>query len=96
MEFLKDKFKDKTAVARVVVGTIAGFCVTAVVHQVIENNTEPETSLDNARIRAGSVLIGLMAADKASAWTGAIINNTVDQWNEAEDYLPEEVATEET
>lgn len=94
MGFLKEKFKDKTAVARVVVGTVVGFCVTAVVRQVIENNTEPETALESAQIRVGSIACGLMAADLSSQWTSTIINATVKEWKESQDYV-EEIATEE-
>lgn len=94
MKTFKEKLKDPRAVLKVTVGAVVGFAVQGVVRHVITQNVEPESSLESARIRVGSIAIGLMAADAASNWTDNIIDQVSIEWHAPED-KPEEVATEE-
>lgn len=71
---------DKYAIAKLVINFAAGAGVSKVVNDIIKNNTTVETTADAAKVWAGSVVIGSMAADAGSKHVNAKVDAVTDWW----------------
>lgn len=56
---------NKLSLAKTAANIIVGSSVTKVVNDIIVNNTDVETTADQAKVAVGSVVLGMMAADAA-------------------------------
>jgi len=72
----------KTEIAKCVVSVVVGSGTTKIVSAVIRNNVSPEKITDKVTIAAGSVVLGLMAADATKNYTDAKIDEAVAWWRE--------------
>lgn len=70
------------AIAKALVNIASGMGVSKVVHDVIENNTNVETTADAVKVWTGSVVIGGMVAEHASEHVNRRFDRTV-AWFEA-------------
>lgn len=62
---------NKFAVAKAAINLIAGAGVSKVTNDIIRNNTTVETTADSVLVWAGSVVIGMIAADAGSKTVNA-------------------------
>lgn len=72
---------NKTEIAKKAVSLIVGLGTTKIVNDIIENNTNTERATDKVAVKAGSIVIGSMAADATSSYTDTKIDEIVTWWN---------------
>lgn len=70
----------KLELAKTAANIIVGAGTTKIVHQVIRNNTSPETVVDVATMMAGSFAIGGVVADASKSYTSAKIDKVAYWW----------------
>jgi hypothetical protein len=63
-----------------IVSIVVGLGTTKIVNDIIENNTDAETTTDRVKVKAGSLVIGSMAADATSAYTDRKIDEMAAWW----------------
>lgn len=68
---------NKLEIAKTAINIIAGAGVSKVAHDIIKNNTTTDTTADAAKVFAGSLVIGSMAADAASKHVSSKIDAIV-------------------
>lgn len=73
---------DKLAIAKLAINVAAGAGVSKVVKDIINLNTEVQTTTDAAKVWIGSVVIGSMAADSASKHVNTKVDAVVNWWEE--------------
>lgn len=61
---------------------VVGASVSKVINDVITNNTDPETTIDQIEITVGSAALGWMVSDMAKEWTDTKIDQIAEQVNE--------------
>lgn len=71
---------NKIELAKKAASLIVGLGTTKIVNDIIENNTTTETVKDKVAVKAGSVVIGSMAADATSSYTDRKIDEAIDWW----------------
>lgn len=64
----------KLDIIKTAVNFAAGAGVSKVVHDIIQNNTDPEDLVDKTKVVVGSAVIGSMVADRASEHVNAKID----------------------
>lgn len=64
----------KLDIAKAVINCAAGAGVSKVVHDIIKNNTDTETTAEAVKVAAGSIVIGSMVADRASEHVSAKVD----------------------
>lgn len=64
----------KLEIAKRATSFIVAAGTSKIVNSIIQNNTAPETVTDKVTITGASVVIGSMAADATSTYTGAKID----------------------
>ncbi len=73
----------KIEIAKRAASFVVGMGTAKIVNDIIENNTaDRESKTDKVAIKAGSVVIGSMAADATSSYTDRKIDEAVSWWNE--------------
>lgn len=65
-----------------IVRGIVGLGVAKIVRSFIKENTTPKGIKDKVTMRAGSLVMGAMAADSAKSYTDAKIDKWYDAWEE--------------
>ena len=71
---------DKIYITKRIVSGIIGYGTSKIVHQVIKNNTEIETTRDWVGITSTRYLAAYVAADMSKTYTDAKIDEIVDWW----------------
>lgn len=72
------KLNAAKSVARFVVGGSVSFTVA----NALRNNTSPTTTIQKLEVVVGSVVVGMMVAKKAEAFTDNQIDEAANWWNE--------------
>jgi hypothetical protein len=81
---------NKTEIAKKAVSLVVGLGTTKIVNDIVENNTAPwwknesedaHSVTDKIAIKAGSVVIGSMAADATSSYTDRKIDEITAWWS---------------
>lgn len=72
----------KLDIAKNVVTFIVGAGTSQIAHGIIQNNVTPEKTTDKVAVKVASVVIGSMAADATSEYTGAKIDKMAYWYNE--------------
>lgn len=65
--------------AKLAVKWICGAGTSKVVHDIIENNTTNESTLDTAKIWIGSGVLGMMIAERVSEFTDSKFDEIAEQ-----------------
>lgn len=65
---------NKLDIVKTAINFAAGAGVSKVVHDIIKNNTDPETTADTLKVAAGSIVLGSMVADRASEHVNAKVD----------------------
>lgn len=63
---------------------VIGASVSKVINDVITNNTDPETTIDQIEITVGSAALGWMVSDMAKEWTDTKIDAVAEKIEEIE------------
>lgn len=58
---------------------VIGASVSKVINDVITNNTDPETQIEQIEITVGSAALGWMVSDMAKEWTDTKIDQAAEQ-----------------
>lgn len=58
---------------------VVGASVSKVINDIIANNTEPETQIEQIEITVGSCALGWMVSDMAKEWTDTKIDMVAEQ-----------------
>lgn len=61
---------------------VIGASVSKVINDVITNNTDPETTIDQIEITVGSAALGWMVSDMAKEWTDTKIDTVAEKIEE--------------
>lgn len=61
---------------------VIGASVSKVINDVITNNTDPETTIDQIEITVGSAALGWMVSDMAKEWTDTKIDAVAEKIEE--------------
>lgn len=77
----EDTKVNKTEIAKKVVSTVVGLGTTKIVNDVIENNTHAEKLHEKVEVKAGAVVLGMIAADRTSAYTDTKIDEITAWWS---------------
>lgn len=75
------KVLTKTEITKRIVSIVVGLGTTKIVNDIVENNTDAETTTDKVKVKAGSLVIGAMAADATSAYTDRKIDEITAWWD---------------
>lgn len=67
---------------KAVVTFIVGAGTTKIVSSIVQNNTARESIIDKVTVTAGSVVLGMMAADATKLYTNAKIDAAAAWWKE--------------
>jgi hypothetical protein len=70
----------KIEIAKKIVSTIVGIGTTKIVHSIIENNIDPDTTTAKVTTAAASGAIGFAASEYMSSYTDAKIDEVVTWW----------------
>lgn len=73
---------NKLSLAKSAANIIVGSSVSKVINDVIKNNTDVETTADQAKVAIGSVVLGCMVADHAKTYVHKPIEAVAD-WFES-------------
>lgn len=73
---------NKIEITKKVVSLVVGLGTTKIVNDIVENNTNTERVTDKVAVKAGSVVIGSMVADKTSEYTDTKIDEMAAWWRE--------------
>lgn len=87
--------QDKTALARTVVGLIAGRSVGNVVTRATKNLVLPSNRIEKIELAVGTFVLSGMVASKAIAWTHEQFDETVDAFRAFTNRTEEETLEEE-
>jgi ABC-type arginine transport system ATPase subunit len=71
----------KTEITKRIVSIVVGLGTTKIVNDIVENNTDTETTADKVKVKASSLVIGAMAADATSEYTNRKIDEITAWWN---------------
>lgn len=69
---------NKVAIAKKIVSTIVGVGTSKIVHDIIENNVDADTTAHKVTVTGASAAIGMMASDATSAYTDRKIDEMID------------------
>lgn len=83
---------NKTAIARGIINLIAGAGVSKITNDVITNNTEVETTMDQILVGVGSIVFGMITADAGSRAVTAKFDAISNAWRKSP--TDEEATTE--
>jgi hypothetical protein len=72
---------DKIAIAKGTVTLIVGAGTSKIVHQIIKNNTEPQSVVDTVTILIGSFVFASMAVDASKKYTDSKLDEFIALWH---------------
>jgi hypothetical protein len=77
----KENAVKKIEILKKTVKLVIGVGASTIVRQLIENNVEPEKTIDKVAVPVASLAIGGAVGQAAGAYTDAMIDDVVDAWN---------------
>lgn len=72
----------KTQKAKKVAKFVVGASVSFTVSRIARSNTPTENRIQDAEAYVGALALGMIAAEKAEAWTDRTIDAIINPWNE--------------
>ena len=77
----KENAVNKIEILKKTVKLVIGVGASTIVRQFIENNVEPEKTIDKVAVPVASLAIGGAVGRAAGEYTDAVIDDVVDAWN---------------